>query len=155
MDNLEQNTQVMEVTENAKKFLKITSSWTNFMAILSFVGIGFLILSGISILLMMRSPAVGIAMALSDSPDLLGLYIIGWVYPIIGIILIFPALFLFRFSQKTKQALANQDTLVMEDAFKNLKAYWKFTGIFTIVAIALCIIMIPIMVIVITAATMM
>ena len=149
MDNLNQDTQVMEVTENAKKYLKTMSSWTNFMAILSFIGIGFMVLSG----LWMLNANIDI--------DTMFFGYLSWFYRFMGVfyivtavIMILPVLYLLRFSQKTKQALVNQDSLVMEDAFKNMKDYWKFLGIFTIVMIALCIIA-TIIAIGVVAATMM
>jgi hypothetical protein len=150
INDLGQNTQVLEVTENAKKYLKTTSSWTTFMAILSFIGIGFMVLCGIIVL------AAGSFLngANYDAVPFSGFYsFFGLFYIVLAAIMFFPALFLLRFSQKTTKALASQDTLVMEDAFKNMKAYWKFTGILAIIMIALCIIMVPIM-IAVTAAAM-
>jgi len=85
IDNFTQNTSVLEVTENAKQFLKSTSTWTKFFAI----------------------------------------------------VMIFPALYLLRFSQNINKALASHDTLVMEEAFKNMKSFWKFNGIMVIVYFAL------------------
>ena len=141
MDNLNQNTQTLEVTENAKMYLKTASSWTNFMAIINFIGIAIMALAGIILLVALRNPAMGVADVLSG-----GLYsYVGLFYIALAGIMVFPALYLLQFSQKMKKALASQDTLVMEDAFKKMKAYWKFTGILTIVVIALCIILFPVM----------
>ena len=149
-DNLEQNTQVLEVTENGKKYLKTTSSWTNFMAIFNFIAIAFMILCGIMVLLtgkFLDGASYGSTLPFNGFFSFIGL-----LYIVLAGIMIFPALYLLRFSQQTIKALANQDTLSMEDAFKNMKAYWKFTGIFTITMIALCIIMIPVMIAISAAA---
>ena len=120
-------------------YLKTASSWTNFMAILSFIGIGIMALGSIMMLVM------GCFMSGYGEPFQGFLSILGGVYLVLTGVMVFPALYLLQFSQKMKKALASQDTLVMEDAFKKMKAYWKFTGILTIVVIALCIILFPVM----------
>ena len=144
VDNLEQNTQVLEVTENAKKYLKTTSSWTFFMAVLSFVGIAVLALGGIIMLIMVQSNlADGIADVLSS-----GLYsFLGFFYLAMAIVMVFPALFLLRFSQKTKSALATQNANELEEGIENMKSYWKFSGIMTIVMLALVLVVMIIAVI--------
>ena len=122
MDYSEKSQQVIEITENAKNHLKTTSSWTNFMAILSLISIG-LTFSG------------GIVTIISSSR------IMGISFLIISIVMIFPALYLFRFSQKTKNALVNHDMLKMEEAFKNMKYYWIFTVIIMVVSIVIILFM--------------
>ena len=148
-DILEKNTQVLEVTENSKKYLKTTASWTMFMAVLGFIYVAFLVLGGIITMTM------GGFMASTDVMPFPGLFsFMGVFYFLIAIVAVFPALFLLRFSQKTTKALINQDTLVMEDALKNMKAFWKFTGIMIIVMFALVIITIPILAIIIGTSMM-
>jgi len=126
-DNFEQNTQVLEVTENAKKYLKSTASWSLFFAVLGFIGVAILVICGIAVMLM--GDFFGV--------DLGYMSFFGIFYIALGIVMVFPALYLLSFSQKTKKALVDQDTMVMEEAFKNMKSYWKFTGIMAIVIISL------------------
>ena len=153
IDNLEQKTQGLEVTENAKKYLKTTSSWINFLAILDFISIGFLIFYGI-IMLISSGAMADIDTIFLGSMTYISVFV-GTFCLAVGVIAFFPTLYLFRFAKKTTKALANQDTLVMEDAFKNMKSYWKFTGIMTIISIALCIISIPIIIIAVASAATM
>jgi len=54
----------------------------------------------------------------------------------------FPCLYLFKFSNKMKLALRTDDQYSMTTAFKNLKSYFKFVGIFTIVILAIYVIVI-------------
>ena len=122
VDNLKKEPQVLEITESAKNHLKTISSWTNFMTILCFISIGLTFLGGIITII-------------SSS------CIRGVLFLIISIAMIFPALYLFRFSQKTKNALVNHDMLKMEEAFKNMKFYWMFTGIIMIVSIIIVLFM--------------
>ena len=126
INNFEQNTQVLEVTENAKKYLKSTASWSLFFAVLGFIGVAFLAICGIVMIAMFY-----------DGGHLSSMSFVGVLYIALGGVMVFPALYLLRFSQETNKALANQDTMVMEEAFKNMKSFWKFTGILTIVYIVL------------------
>ena len=122
IDYSEKKPQALEITESAKNHLKTTSSWTNFMAILCFISIGLTLLGGI-VTIISSSCTIGVLCL------------------IISIVMIFPALYLFRFSQKTKKALINHDVLKMEEAFKNMKFYWMFTDIIMIVSIIIILIM--------------
>jgi len=135
-ENLEQNTQVLEVTENAKKYLKSTASWSLFFAVLGFIGIVFMVGYGIVILANgIYNPSIDtifLGNAMSSIAKGFGVF-----YLVLGIVLIFPSLYLLRFWQKAKKALASQDTVVLEEAFKNMKSYWKFNGIMTIVMIVI------------------
>ena len=144
-DNLEQETGTLEVTENSKKYLKIASSWSKFMAILKFVAIGFMILTALVLL------AAGSAME-SYAGKSIPSFALGLCYLVAAIVAFFPARFLYLFSQKAANALAINDTLEIEKAFKNLKSYWKFTGIMTIIILALSITVVPIIVIVAAAS---
>ena len=122
IDYSEKKPQALEITENAKNHLKATSSWTNFMAILCFISVGLTLLGGI-VTIISSSCTTGV------------------LYLIISIVMIPPALYLFRFSQKTKNALVNHDMLKMEEAFKNMKFYWMFTGIIMVVSIIIIIVL--------------
>jgi uncharacterized membrane protein len=130
-NGLEQNSGVLEITEDAKKYLKTTSVWTNFMAIFNFVVIAFMVLAGI-MLMVGFTGNTGYGMPQIGS--------MGLFYIVVAIIMLFPALYLLRFSRQTANALSNQDTLALEDAFKNMKSYWMFMGIFAIVMITIVII---------------
>jgi hypothetical protein len=129
-NDLEQKSPILEVTEDAKAYLKTTATWTSFFAILSFIYVGLMALSGIVVMLggrFLPSSMGGAGVA------------IGIVYIIMAIILLIPTLYLYRSSQRTKQALINNDKIILEEAFQNMKSYWKFIGIMTIIIIAIVI----------------
>ena len=144
-DILEQKSSTLEVTGNAKTYLSTAASWAKFYAILSFIGIGFLLLGGLIVI------AAGESMSnLTAMPY--GFSAFGWFYIVLAVIMFFPALYLLRFSQKTKEALIANDSQVLEVSFQNMKSYWKFIGIMTIVLIAFFIIVFPIMMVTAAAA---
>ena len=137
IDNLTQNTQPLEITENSREYLKTAASWTRFLAIFSFVAIIFLALVGI-IMLTAGNFIEEVSNKVGNDVPFHGFFrFMGMIYIVLSIVVIFPTLYLFRFSKKTVTALENQDTFVMETAFKNMKSYWKFSGIMAIVALAL------------------
>jgi len=146
IDNLDQKNVALEVTEHSKFHLKTAASWSKFMAILGFVGIGLMAMGAI----------VAIPMGSFMNNYLYSSFpyaLIGVSYLAIAILVFFPTLFLFRFSQKTASALAMNNPVVLEDAFQNMKRYWKFTGIMTIVALGICMIILPVVVIVAVVST--
>ncbi|MCL2435499.1 MAG: hypothetical protein FWD09_05100 [Lentimicrobiaceae bacterium] len=139
-DNLEQKTGTLEVTENSKNYLKTASVWSKFIAIVQFVAIVFLILTALSMF------AFGSLMgSYANMP--FSLSIIGWFYLVIGVVVFFPTRYLYLFAKKAAKAVLMNDTLEMEAAFRNMKSYWKFTGIMMIVALGLSITVIPVVVI--------
>ena len=63
--------------------------------------------------------------------------VMGIIFLILAEIMIFPALYLYRFRRRTSEALDTRDTKVLTEAIRQMNLYWKFMGIMTIVAIAL------------------
>ena len=144
MEHFEQNTPTLEITETAKDYLNSTASWAKFFAILSFIGIGFCVLAGI--MMMAMGSLVEKVTTYSHLPGGISAFS-GVLYFVMAIIMYFPASYLLRFSQKTKIALANHDTPVLEEAFQNMKSFWKFYGIVTMIALAFSCLTIPIIII--------
>ena len=134
----------MELIGISKDYLKKTTPWSKFMAIMGFIGVGMMAICAVSMISMGT-----VIDSISPIPFPLGmLYIgLGMFYLVMTVAAFFPALYLFRFSQKTCNALETDDTLVLEDAFKNMKCYWKIKSILTIVVVAILLIAIPIIVI--------
>ncbi|MCK0124677.1 DUF5362 family protein [Gelidibacter sp. F2691] len=116
-------------------FLKETSSWTYFLSILGFIGIGLMLLFGIFF-----SVAMGLmpggnpyeAMGMNMNMSFFGL-----IYVAMALVYFFPVLYLFNFSRKMKSALASNNSDDLTAAFSNLKSHYKFLGIFTIAIVSL------------------
>jgi len=56
---------------------------------------------------------------------------------IFAAIYFFPMLYLLKFSQHTKKAIATLDANELLLAFKNLKSYWVYLGILVIIILAI------------------
>jgi hypothetical protein len=140
-DNLEQKTFALEVTDNSKTYLNSAAAWCKFMAILGFIGIGFIILGALLII-----PLSSILNTFS--PTSIPFSLISIIYLGLAVLVFFPTLYLYRFSQKTTNALLVNNPIELEEGIKNMKRYWKFKGIIAIVALAYLIIFIPIILII-------
>ena len=63
-----------------------------------------------------------------------------WVFPLIylplGVLMFFPAHFIFRFGQKIRVYQYSRSNEDLESGFKYNKSYWKFMGILCIIYLA-------------------
>ncbi len=118
------------ITTSSKEFLLYTSKWANFLAILSFVGIGLMVLGGLIITVF----AAGFS-NVQNSEVPMGF--LGIIYVMLAILYLFPTLYLYNFSKNMRKALANSNQQNLDLGFENLKSFFKFVGIFTIITISL------------------
>ncbi|MCO6480568.1 MAG: hypothetical protein J5I94_28255 [Phaeodactylibacter sp.] len=121
----------LHLSADAMENLRITAGWAQFLAILGFIGIGFLILAGI---------VVGITFSFSS--ELGGIYpfppaLLSLFYIVIGVLYLFPILYLYRFATQMKTAVQQKAQDSLNRALANLKAHYKFIGILAIVMIGL------------------
>lgn len=125
-------TKKLELTQKFLSYFKETGGWALFLAILGFVAIGLMILGGLIIgLIMMSSHYV---------KDLAILMMV--LYVVMGLIMFFPTFYMLKFATGIRAAVKSGNDNDYDNAFRNLKNYFKFVGIMTIVVIALYIILI-------------
>lgn len=127
--------QKIQLTEDSLYSLDTIWRWTSFFSVLGFIGIAFMVLLGI---------IMGLVFTAFDN-GVLGSgfkFIISAFYLIFAAAYFLPVLYLFRFSNSTKNALRNRSSLDLSVAFKNLKRHFQYVGIMTIVLIGLYIILI-------------
>jgi hypothetical protein len=119
-----------------KSHLSETARWGKFLSIVGFVFCGLIILVGIIFI-----SAFGNfqrTYGTSESSSLIAgmgpmLFVI---YIIIAVLYFFPCLFLLRFSNKMKAALAADNQPELTASFQNLKILFRYLGILTIIVIA-------------------
>jgi hypothetical protein len=131
-DHLTQSAKPTELKLNnqAIDFLKETAKWANFLAIMGFIGIGLLV-----IIALFAGTLFG-SLPESNAYAEVGSGLIMLVYLLMAVLYIFPVLYLYRFADKMKTALARNDEDILSDALMNLKSHYKFIGILTIVMLA-------------------
>jgi hypothetical protein len=121
----------MTVTPAGKQALKSMSRWMRFMAVLGFIGCATLLLSG---LMMMLGSSL---LSNSNLPFAVPTKGKGFSYLVIAVLIFFPYLFLNRSCNAINNALMSGNNEELEAGLINMKSYWKYMGIFTIIILGL------------------
>lgn len=125
------SSEPLNVTEYSKRNLKEISRWTMFFSILGFVFIGLMVLAGF-----FMGSLIPKLSGQEESLPFPG-FLFGIIYAFMGIIYFPPVLFLFKFTRGIRNALNNNNSGEMDQAFQNLKSHYRYIGI--LVAIILTI----------------
>lgn len=128
IDQIESND--LSLTTGSKMFLKQTASWTKFISIVGFVFLGLLV-----VVALFAGSMLGAAMESSGMQ--MGGAFITILYLAIAVLYFFPIYYLFKFSAKMKEALRDQSSALLEEAFSNLKSHYKFMGILLIILLGI------------------
>ncbi len=134
-----QQAQPMELEAQAIVYLNETRKWTLFLAILGFIFLGFMLLGAISYGVIFSSlPELNaISNGLAKG---MGIGVSVFMIVIIAI-WFFPLLYLYKFSIMSKKAILENNNETLTVAFRYLKMYYRFIGIFAIVVLSLYVIM--------------
>ncbi len=124
----------LEMNNEIMGFLKETSSWTYFLSILGFIGIGLMVVFGVFFGAIMGS-RMGGANPYQNLGFSMGYF--GVLYVVIALVYFFPVYYLFNFSKKMKNALQTTNNDDLKLAFSNLKSHYKYMGIFSIIIISI------------------
>jgi hypothetical protein len=125
----------LQLDHEVSSHLSQTAKWAKFLAIVGFVGCGFIVLLAVFFGTM--------ASTLSQSPfgaaAVMGAGGFMQIVLLLAMVILyfFPCLFLFNFSNKMLRALRNNDQETLIASFRNLKLCFKYVGILTIVIISL------------------
>jgi hypothetical protein len=123
IDMNNESTGSLSITSAAASYLKETAGWGKFLAIVGFVCTGLMVIAGFF---------VGSMMASMGQENPFGSYF-GVIYVALGVLYFFPALYLFKYYDKMKKALATKNTEELTAAFENEKSMFKFMGILMII----------------------
>jgi len=117
----------VSLTNESLNYLKESSGWGGFMAIVGFCVAVLFIGGGLF--------AGSIFSSLSGTEDSamggITSVLVGGVYVCLGALYLLPTLYLYRFSQEIRNAINRGSTGAMTTALGNLKSLFKFMGIFT------------------------
>jgi hypothetical protein len=132
----ESNLFELQLDHEATGYLGETARWAKFFAILGFIFCGIVALCAISgktsFTNSFHSPdETSITYTYSNS------IFASIIFFIMAVIYFFPSLYMFRYASKMKTALKNNDQLLLNQSLRNLKSWFRFTGILIIVSIGL------------------
>ena len=116
----------LKVTPAAKSYLATSTKWGKFIFVLFLIAIVFLVLLSV-VFLVLGSQEI------NDVPA----FVFGLVYLAATALYIAPCIFLGRSLKAAKAAVESDDEAQLTDAFKNQKSLLKYTGILSIVALAI------------------
>ncbi|MDI9258500.1 DUF5362 family protein [Flavobacterium sedimenticola] len=131
----------LHLNQTALDYLRESAKWSMFLAILGFIGVGFLALMAIFMTSVMS--------VMPETPGPFGA-ISGFIsifYLVIAVIYLFPIYYLYRYANNTKKAIFTKNSELLTDAFGALKSHHKFLGIAAIIIISLYILAAIVMVI--------
>ena len=135
----------MFLTKTAEKYLKTTAKWTKFYSILCYIGVVVLIIVGILSLLIAKIPSLQSLPEMDANVGMSNFFpftLVGIAYSIMGLVMIIPATYLYQFGQRYNDALVINNVATLEVAIGKMKSYWKFIGIYSIIAIVVAIVMV-------------
>lgn len=120
MENYAEEPQPLILDDLAVSYLKETSKWTKFMAILGFVFIGLAII--ICLLLALVNTVGGQRSFMTLIPMILitGLYFL-------------PIYYLLKFSILSRKAIEEQDSFTLMQALQYQKMHYRYVGILMII----------------------
>ena len=121
--------QSITLSENDLKVLNEAAKWANFLAILGFISVGFLVI------LSFFAGAVFSFFPMGHQapiPAVMG-PIFTILYLAFAALYFFPVYYLYGFASKTKKAIHTSDSEALNKAFNFLKSHYKFVGILTII----------------------
>jgi hypothetical protein len=132
MESIETNQQpennLFFLNKDIAAYLTETAKWGKFLAIVGYVGMGLLVI--VAFFMMFGLSAI------SKIPG--GFYPVamGLIYVVLAGIYYIPITYLYRFSVRIKEGIANEDENKATNAFQDLKSLFKFMGIFTLVILS-------------------
>jgi hypothetical protein len=115
--------------------LREMAMWGRFLGILGFIYSGIVavmaVLSGFFFeKLLPKVPDREV-----NAAALAGGLVLGLIYFVMAVVVFFLSLYLFRFGSKAQAAIKTIDQETLGDSFKNLKLYFRFIGIVTIISL--------------------
>lgn len=125
----------LQVSQPVQSFLNESAKWGKFLAIIGFIFSGFMIVIAFFIpTVIMNIPPYNTMPSSLSSGLATGMTVI---YILLSLLLLFPCLYLFKFSVKMQVSLNTVSQENFEESFKNLKSLFKFYGIFVIIMLSI------------------
>jgi uncharacterized membrane protein YkvI len=123
----------LSVDMAGKEHLKEAAKWGRFLAIVGFIGLAFLVV--FSVIVAVSDPTGEVGGDPVDKTELIAGSLIGSL--IVVALYFFPCLSLLRFATKLRTAIDTNDTINLNESFRNLKITLRYFGVITILFMVL------------------
>ncbi|UII32309.1 DUF5362 family protein [Fulvivirga ulvae] len=120
----------LAISSEMAGYLDVAGKWGKFIAILGFIGTGFMVLAGL------LSGTVLSSMGQDTGMPIPG-FAFGLIYVVMAVLYFFPLYYLFNFSSNIRNAVRSGNNHQLTVAFKNLKSHYQFIGILMVVLIGI------------------
>ena len=122
----------LHITALSRDYLLSAGKWSRILAILGFIGVGFIVLAGLFMVF-----ASNFLPTTQEVPMPFPLSFIGIIYFVIAAVYIYPLISLFRFANQVEKGVNKQDSMTLEEGLKNLRGFFRFLGIMSLVMIGI------------------
>jgi amino acid transporter len=129
----EKNLFDLQVDQVGREFLKEAAKWGRFLSMIGFIGLGLLVLF-ILIMGIYTPSDEGDFDPVDQTAAIVGAIVVSIA---VVIFYFFPCLFLYRFATRLRLALDTNDTLSLNESFRNLKNTLRYIGVVTIISLVL------------------
>ncbi|MDR0791843.1 MAG: DUF5362 family protein [Chitinophagaceae bacterium] len=126
----------LQIDLQGRDYLKETAKWSKFLAILSFIGAGFMLLLSFFAGTLFSSMRYETGSIYRVPGMGVGLF---FIYLIVAVLIFIPNLYRLKFANQCLSALDSNDQALLTSSFSNLKSFNKFYGIAMIVYLAICV----------------
>lgn len=126
-----------------KTHLSETARWARFLAIIGMIGIVLMVVGGVAYSIWLSTAVQSLNDRVIREP---GSFETAFVFGtaigfiIMAAIAFFPLMYMLRFSNRMRRALDANDQESLNVSFQNLKIYFRYLGIITIIIIGLWVI---------------
>ncbi|HYG37955.1 MAG TPA: hypothetical protein VD908_05020 [Cytophagales bacterium] len=120
-----------KLSEKTFELLMSISKWTRFLSIAGFVWVTFCFLFGFSF-----GAGFDLFNTYTQTTSFSAIFL-ALLYFIIGLLMFFPVLYLYRFSIYIRKGLKEDEDANIVNALINLSAHYKYIGILTLVVLFL------------------
>ncbi|MEL1242649.1 hypothetical protein AAEO56_00130 [Flavobacterium sp. DGU11] len=108
----------LQLNSDAKDFLRGASSWATGLAIMGFIGSGFMLLAALAMF------AAGSSQEMNRAMNGMSVSSLALMYLLMAVMYFIPMLYLIKFASATKQALNENNTSKLSASFRNLKNHF-------------------------------
>lgn len=128
----------MQIDDETSAFLAEAAKWAKFLAIMGFIGCGFMLFAGLimNFMTLPGSEMEALGGGYNASATMYGRGFAAVFYVVLSLVYVAPCIFLYKFATRMQEALKLTDQGVLNSSFSNLKSLFKFMGILTIIMLA-------------------
>ncbi|MEL1241088.1 DUF5362 family protein [Flavobacterium flavipallidum] len=118
----------LQLTDESKAYLKEIAKWAYFLAILGFVGVGFMVILALFMgTIFSKLGVFGARFGMMEGG------FISVIYLLLAVLYFFPVYYLFQFASKAKAAFSIMSNEKLTESLEYLKSHYKFMGIMAII----------------------